>query len=184
MYDCSNAIANELELQQSWTKAINITSKFWFCIYTGVNLSITTDVTAFYGSDSSAGSLFDDLINTLRQRQDGHHFPDDIFKWIFLNENVWMSINISLKFVPKGQINNIPTLVQVMAWPLPGPLMVRLPTHICVTRPQWVNIIWGTFYQHSTPLLMHNALIKVLSINEVIHLTSVFRVQWEQQVHI
>ena len=37
--------------------------------------------------------------NTLRQRQDGRHFPDDIFKCIFLNENVWISIKISLKFV-------------------------------------------------------------------------------------
>ena len=27
-------------------------------------------------------------INTLRPRQNGRHFPDDIFKWIFLNENV------------------------------------------------------------------------------------------------
>ena len=84
-------------------------------------------------------------INILRPRQNGCHFPDDIFKWIFLNENVWISINISLKFVPRGPINNIPTLVQVMAWCRPGdkplsePMMVRLPTHICVTRPQWVK---------------------------------------------
>ena len=42
-------------------------------------------------------------------------FPDDFFKWIFMNENIWISINISLKFVPSGPINNIPTLVQVMA---------------------------------------------------------------------
>ena len=27
-------------------------------------------------------------LNTLRPRQDGHHFPDDTFKSIFLNENV------------------------------------------------------------------------------------------------
>ena len=52
------------------------------------------------------------------------------------NENVWISINISLKFVPRGPINNIPTLLQVMAWHRPGdkplsePMMVRLPTHI------------------------------------------------------
>ena len=84
-------------------------------------------------------------VNTLRPRQNGRHFPDDIFKWIFLNENIWISINISLKFVPRGPINNIPTLVQVMAWRRPGdkplsePMMVSLPTHICVIRPQWVN---------------------------------------------
>ena len=59
-------------------------------------------------------------VNTLRPRQNGRHFPDDIFKWIFLNENVWILIKISLKFVPRGPINNIPTLVQVMAWRRPG----------------------------------------------------------------
>ena len=50
-------------------------------------------------------------INTLRPRQDGRHFPDDIFKCIFLNENMLISIKISLKFVPKGENNNIPALV-------------------------------------------------------------------------
>ena len=79
--------------------------------------------------------------NTLRPRQNGHHFSDDIFKWIFLNENVWISINFSLKFVPRGPINNIPSLVQIMAWRRPGDkplseaMVVRLPTHICVPRP-------------------------------------------------
>ena len=82
---------------------------------------------------------------TLKPRQNGRHFADDIFKWIFLNENVWIPIKFSVKFVPQGPINNIPALVQIMAWcrpgdkPLSGPMMVRLPTHICVTRPQWVN---------------------------------------------
>ena len=35
----------------------------------------------------------------------------DIFKSILLNENVSISIKISLKFVPKAPINNIPALV-------------------------------------------------------------------------
>ena len=51
------------------------------------------------------------LRNTLRPRQNGRHFADDIFKCIFLNENVWIPIEISVKFVPKGPINNIPALV-------------------------------------------------------------------------
>ena len=58
--------------------------------------------------------------NTLRLRQNGRHFPDDIFKCIFLNENVWISLKISLKFVLKGLINNIPALVQIMTWRWPG----------------------------------------------------------------
>ena len=72
-------------------------------------------------------------------------FAEDTSKRIFLNENVRISIKISLKFVPKGPINNIPSLVQIMAWRRSGdkslsePMMVSLPTHICVTLPQWVN---------------------------------------------
>ena len=84
--------------------------------------------------------------NTLRPRQNGRHFADDIFYCIFMKENVWIPITISWKFVPKGPINNIPTLVQIMAWrrlgdkPLSESMMISLPTHICVTRPQWVNM--------------------------------------------
>ena len=54
--------------------------------------------------------------NTLRPRQNRRRFADDTFKRIFLNENVRISIKISLKFVPKGPINNNPALVQIMAW--------------------------------------------------------------------
>ena len=55
-------------------------------------------------------------VNTLRPGENGRHFPDDIFKCIFLNENVRISIKISLKFVPNGPLNQIPALVQIMAW--------------------------------------------------------------------
>ena len=60
------------------------------------------------------------VINTLRPGQNGRHFADDIFKCIFLDENVWIPIKISLKFVPKVPINDIPALVQIMAWLRPG----------------------------------------------------------------
>ena len=33
---------------------------------------------------------------------DGRHFPDGIFKCIFLKENMLISIKILLEFVPKG----------------------------------------------------------------------------------
>ena len=96
------------------------------------------------------------------QGKNGRHFPDYIFKCIFLNENIWIPITISLKFVPKARINNIPALVQTMAWcrpddkPLSKPMMVRLLTHICVAPPQWVkhhcfcnvhfDMIWWIFH--------------------------------------
>ena len=40
---------------------------------------------------------------------------DGLFKCIFVNENVWISLKTSQKFVPKVQINNIPAMVQIMA---------------------------------------------------------------------
>ena len=48
----------------------------------------------------------------------------------------------SLKFVPRVRNNNIPTLVQMMAWYRPDnqllsePMIVTLQAHICVTWPQ------------------------------------------------
>ena len=84
-------------------------------------------------------------INTLRLRQNGRHFPDNIFKWIFLNENVYILVKISLKFVHGGPINKIPSLVQIMVWHQPGnkppydAVMVSILMHICITWPQWVN---------------------------------------------
>ena len=88
-------------------------------------------------------------LNTLRPRQNGRHFADGIFKCILLNENVWITITDSLTFVPNGLINNIPALVQIMIRRRPGdkplsePMLISLPTHICVIRPQWVKELIG-----------------------------------------
>ena len=95
-------------------------------------------------SKSMSGLIF----STLRPRQNRRHSADDILKCIFLNESVWVPIEISLKFVPYGPIDNIPALVQIMAWRRPGDkplsetMVVNLLTHICVTRPQWVKRIF------------------------------------------
>ena len=104
----------------------------------GPGASVANVLTSDYSDFSTR------MANTSRLRPNGRHFTDDIFKCIFLNENIWISINISLNFVPKGQINNIPALVPIMAWRRPGdkplsePMMVSLLTHICVTWHQWV----------------------------------------------
>ena len=107
-------------------------------------------------------------LNTWRPRQDGRYFPDNVFKCIFLNEYAWMSIKISLRFVPKGPINNIPALIQIMAWHRPGdkplsePMMVKLPTHICVTLPQWVN----TWRPRQNSLHFPDDIFKHISLDE------------------
>ena len=57
-------------------------------------------------------------------------FADDMFQCIILNENIWVSNKISLKYVPKGPINNKPSLVKIMGCrrtgdkPLYEPIMV------------------------------------------------------------
>ena len=59
-----------------------------------------------------------------------------MFSNVFFNENAWILPEISLKFVPKVWINNIPALVQIMAQHQPGdkslsePMMVSLLMHI------------------------------------------------------
>ena len=96
-------------------------------------------------------------VNTLRLRQYGHHSPDDIFQCIFLNQNVWISIKISLNFGSKGPINDISALVQIMAWRRPGDkplselMMVSLLTHIwvkacCERDPKLKYIIHNSHY--------------------------------------
>ena len=87
--------------------------------------------------------------NTMRPRQNGRHFADDIFKCLYFNENGGISIKISLKFVTKGPINKIPALFQIMAWRRPGDkplseaILVSILTHKCATQPQWDKVWTG-----------------------------------------
>ena len=109
------------------------------------------------GFRSLAPQKWCSTFNTLRPRRNRQHFADDIFNRIFFNENIIISIQISLKFVSIVPINNIRALVQIMAWcrsgdkPLSEPMVVSLATHICVTRHQWVkrviakHMLWITF---------------------------------------
>ena len=76
------------------------------------------------------------------------HYLADIFKWLFLHKNVWISIKLSLTFF-KDPMNNIPALVQILARcrigvkPSSELSLVSLLTNIRVTWPQWVN--WTIF---------------------------------------
>ena len=89
--------------------------------------------------------LWNCMFNTLRPRLSRRHFADDRFRYIFLNENILISIKKITEFIAKGPINKLPALVQIMAWRRPGDkplfeaMMVRFLTHICVAQPQWDN---------------------------------------------
>ena len=82
----------------------------------------------------------------------------DILKYTFFNENVLISINISLNCVPEGQINNFPVLVQMMALhqpgnkPLPEPIMFSLLMHIYITQLQWVKSCHSNLCADPTPI--------------------------------
>ena len=63
------------------------------------------------------------VMNALIEKYSNKHWGRDTVGTISqttMNEKVWTSIKISLKFVRKGSINHIPALVQIMAWRHPG----------------------------------------------------------------
>ena len=60
------------------------------------------------------------ILTHLPQDKMADTFTNNIFKWIFLNGNVRISIQISLKFVPRGSNDNKSALIQVVAWPQTG----------------------------------------------------------------
>ena len=82
----------------------------------------------------------ENIVNTLRPRLDGRHFADDIFNCILLNENVWISIKISLKFVSNGPTNNILALVQIMAWRRPGDKPLSEPVVVSLRMGRWASL--------------------------------------------
>ena len=75
---------------------------------------------------------------------------------IFLNESVWISIEVSLKFVPNGPVNNIPASDK---WWLDANLFEPITTPITDTymresasmrylispREVWINFLMSNF---------------------------------------
>ena len=56
-------------------------------------------------------TMFQVKLNSSPPGQNGHHFADDRFRCISLNEKFCVLIEISLKFVPKRPIDNIEALI-------------------------------------------------------------------------
>ena len=59
------------------------------------------------------------------------YFADDVFKSILVNDKFCISIELSLKIVADGPIDNKPALLKIMAWhqiydkPLSEPMLTR-----------------------------------------------------------
>ena len=75
-------------------------------------------------------------VSTSRPRWNAQHFADGIFKRIFFNTYVWMSSKTSPKFVPKGPINNIPALDQMVS-------CAENATSHCLN--QWWLVYWRIY---------------------------------------
>ena len=67
------------------------------------------------------------LINVLGAQQNYRHFADDILKFMLLNENVCIFIQIPLKFVSEGTVDNMSALDQVF---------------LVLDWTAWLNKIW------------------------------------------
>ena len=112
------------------------------CLYHNVSHTHTLDFQSFHILFIQPG-----LINTLTPRKKLSPFRKLHFQKQFFRENVWISLKISLNFVAKVPVTNIPTLVQIILWfgtgqgnkPSSGPLVVSLQMHKYVTRPRWVK---------------------------------------------
>ena len=127
-----NSIANALELCLSCTKSSIWrlgTFRFHLQVLFYKWVTVTLLDLSHWGKDRTVAN-----------------FPD-ILKCIFLNENIWISIKILPKLVSKVPINNIPSLVHIMAWcqlgdkSLSEPTMASLLMCICTTQPQSLNNI-------------------------------------------
>ena len=110
-------------LRWAWTVSLAVG------VYTGLILSWFQNyqvALTHWGRDKTVSTLQPTFFNT--------------FSWKKMD-----AFRISLRFVSQGPIKNIPALWHKIAWrgpgnkPLSEPMMVRLPTHICVTRPLWVD---------------------------------------------
>ena len=81
--------------------------------------------------NSLAPGICGSNFNSSPPGQNGRHLTDGVFRCIFVNEKFYILTKILLKFGPKGPINNIPALVQIMAWcrigdkPLSEPMLTR-----------------------------------------------------------
>ena len=113
-----------------------ILSQYSVCVFGVVVWAACVTCVSREAQKLCLGRLTPGKLNTSSPRQNGRHFADKIFKRVFLNEH-----EFPLIFLLKGAIKNIAVLVLIMAWRRPGdkpvsePIVVRLPTHMCVNRP-------------------------------------------------
>ena len=100
--------------------SVNCCGKVFYCTENGITGGDINDTrnssTAYIYISCMHWSLFLTtpwrvVFNSIPPVQNGRHFPDDIFRCIFVNEKFCILIKMSLKFVPKGPIHTKPSWV-------------------------------------------------------------------------
>ena len=105
----------------------------------------------------------------------GLHFAGDSFKCIFLIEKVWILIHISLKKFLNDPINNISTLVQIMAWHRAGDKPLSEPMMAYMTDAYMRHSVSRSYghlsilFTHSSTFLTHTNRVKT-SLNALKHI--------------
>ena len=88
--------------------------------------------------EQACGFATQGITNTARLNQNGLSFPENIFKCIFFNESIKLSINIPLKFAPNKQYSSNGSdndWHRLGDQPSPQPMVVNLLMHIFTTLP-------------------------------------------------
>ena len=104
-------------------------------------------------------------LNTLRPRQYGRYYTDDIFKWIFLRRMYGFRLKFHWNLILVAAIHIFPA--QAMLWcrlgdkPLSELMMVRLLTHICIAQPQWVKYMYTHTYAYKCEHISIHAHISI-----------------------
>ena len=127
-----------LDFIMAWHGMALLPNNIWSTTMTEVeyrwDLKLTKDSSSKVGYGYVCCECFGEKLTSLNSSpsgQNGHHFTDNIFRCIFVNEKFCILIKISVKFVLKGRNDNNPALVKIMAWcrigekPLSEPMLTR-----------------------------------------------------------
>ena len=119
---------NQWPMNQSWQRPETLLH--FFCAEVGAiaKLHLYTKKHVLY--------IIMHALDTPRAEQNGRHFADAIFNFIFSYENCFILIKMSLNFVHRGSIQNKLALVQIMAWHQRGDKPLSVP------RMDQFNALW------------------------------------------
>ena len=106
------AIKHHLGCIPAWWRA----ACMWRHVYLLWYAAPTCKTVSNYMFHCNTHMVCDNAFNPSSPGQNSRLFADDIFICIFMNEKFCILVKISLKFVPKGLIDNKPAMVKIMAW--------------------------------------------------------------------